>query len=149
MTNQTTEQSSRDFEAYMHRCGYQRDPVIWNAIHHAWQARDTEVAALKAEIERLKASAALESSNPCPHVYTGKDGTSHCTLAASEAAKVQKLVESLFTALQRLASPTAFYSSKQVSSGECRRRRDYAYEQLTLGRIALSEYQGQQVKENV
>ena len=38
-----------------------------------------------------KAKAAL-ASKPCPHVYTSKGGTSHCTLAASDAERVKKLV---------------------------------------------------------
>ena len=29
----------------------------------------------------------------CPHVFTGKDGTSHCTLAASETALAEKDAE--------------------------------------------------------
>ena len=33
------------FESYMKECGYRRDPIIWNAVHHAWDAATASILA--------------------------------------------------------------------------------------------------------
>ena len=41
----------------------------------------------------LSELADILAARPCPHVYTGSGGTSHCTLAAKEAERAKELVE--------------------------------------------------------
>lgn len=53
-----------------------------------------------------RAATAAAAERPCPHIYTGNDGTSHCTLAAGDAEEITRLKaanHSLHSTLERIA----------------------------------------------